>query len=130
MDNSILVGKHIRNILVGDETLSQYLQSGQITALVANENTTFPFIVFSRTGLTPSYTKDGLLESNITFEIVCVSTDYVESLEIANIVRNLLECKCYTDEELYIKQIILSAVNEDYMYDAYVQRLTFSMVVQ
>lgn len=130
MDNSILVGKHIRNILVGDETLSQYLQSGQITALVANENTTFPFIVFSRTGLTPSYTKDGLLESNITFEIVCVSTDYVESLEIANIVRNLLECKCYTDEELYIKQIILSAVNEDYMYDAYVQRLTFSMVVR
>ena len=86
MDNSILVGKHIRNILVGDETLSQYLQSGQITALVANENTTFPFIVFSRTGLTPSYTKDGLLESNITFEIVCVSTDYVASLEIANIV--------------------------------------------
>ena len=130
MDNSILVGKHIRNILVGDETLSQYLQSGQITALVANENTTFPFIVFSRTGLTPSYTKDGLLESNITFEIVCVSTDYVESLEIANIVRNLLECKCYTDEEIYIKQIILSAVNEDYMYDAYVQRLTFSMVVR
>lgn len=130
MDNSILVGKHIRNILVGDEKLSQYLQSGQITALVANENTTFPFIVFSRTGLTPSYTKDGLLESNITFEIVCVSTDYVESLEIANIVRNLLECKCYTDEELYIKQIILSAVNEDYMYDAYVQRLTFSMVVR
>ena len=130
MDNSILVGKHMRNILVGDETLSQYLQSGQITALVANENTTFPFIVFSRTGLTPSYTKDGLLESNITFEIVCVSTDYVESLEIANIVRNLLECKCYTDEELYIKQIILSAVNEDYMYDAYVQRLTFSMVVR
>ena len=130
MDNSILVGKHIRNILVGDETLSQYLQSGQITALVANENTTFPFIVFSRTGLTPSYTKDGLLESNITFEIVCVSTDYVESSEIANIVRNLLECKCYTDEELYIKQIILSAVNEDYMYDAYVQRLTFSMVVR
>ena len=130
MDNSILVGKHIRNILVGDETLSQYLQSGQITALVANENTTFPFIVFSRTGLTQSYTKDGLLESNITFEIDCVSTDYVESLEIANIVRNLLECKCYTDEELYIKQIILSAVNEDYMYDAYVQRLTFSMVVR
>lgn len=130
MDNSILVGKHIRNILVGDGTLSQYLQTGQITALVANENTTFPFIVFSRTGLTPSYTKDGLLESNITFEIVCVSTDYVESLEIANIVRNLLECKCYTDEEIYIKQIILSAVNEDYMYDAYVQRLTFSMVVQ
>lgn len=130
MDNSILVGKHIRNILVGDETLSQYLQSGQITALVANENTTFPFIVFSRTGLTPSYTKDGLLESNITFEIVCVSTDYVESLEIANIVRNLLECKSYTDEEIYIKQIILSAVNEDYMYDAYVQRLTFSMVVR
>ena len=130
MDNSILVGKHIRNILVGDGTLSQYLQTGQITALVANENTTFPFIVFSRTGLTPSYTKDGLLESNITFEIVCVSTDYVESLEIANIVRNLLECKCYTDEGIYIKQIILSAVNEDYLYDAYVQRLTFSMVVQ
>jgi hypothetical protein len=130
MDNSILVGKHIRNILVGDGTLSQYLQTGQITALVANENTTFPFIVFSRTGLTPSYTKDGLLESNITFEIVCVSTDYVESLEIANIVRNLLECKCYTDDGIYIKQIILSAVNEDYLYDAYVQRLTFSMVVQ
>lgn len=129
MDNSILVGKHIRNILVGDETLSQYLQTGQITALVANENTTFPFIVFSRTGLTPSYTKDGLLESNITFEIVCVSTDYVESLEIANIVRNLLECKCYTDDGIYIKQIILSAVNENYLYDAYVQRLTFSMVV-
>lgn len=129
MDNSLLIGKHIRNILNGSDELLQYVKRENISALVANENTTFPFIVFSRTNLTPKYTKSGLLESLISFEIVCVSNDYIESLEIANTVRNLLEGKCYTDSELNIKQILLSSVNEDYLYDAYVQRLTFSMVV-
>lgn len=131
MDNSILIGKYIRDLLLGDERLANYLQPKQINALViVDDKTPFPFITFGRTALVPKYTKDGLLESDVTFEIQCVSKDYIESLEIANIIRNLLEAKSYTDEGIFIRQILLTGAIEDFMYNAYVQRLVFSMTVR
>ena len=129
MDNSILVGKHIRNILVGDETLSQYLQSGQITALVANENTTFPFIVYRRNSIRKSSTKDYANDEIASVDVVIASDKYSQSVEIAERVRFVLERGEYEGENFSVDNITLSNASEQYMQNTYIQTLTFDIEI-
>jgi hypothetical protein len=65
------------------------------------------------------------LENNIEFQVVAVSDNYVESLEVANRVRGVLELLRYKDEGITISECKLSSVSEEYMEDAFIQRLTF-----
>ena len=84
MDNSLLVGKYIYKLLSEDIVLSGKVSQKKIFPLVANADTTYPFIVYARTGLVVDYCKDGTVENRIDFQIVSVSDNYVESLEVAN----------------------------------------------
>lgn len=127
MDNSLLVGKYIYRMLSEDEVLSGKVTSRKIFPLVANADTTYPFIVYSRTGLTVEYCKDGTVEDTVDFLILSVSDNYVESLEVANQIRSILENKRYKDNTIQISSIRLSSVQEEYMEDAYIQRLNFTI---
>ena len=127
MDNSLLVGKYIYRMLSEDEVLSGKVTSKKIFPLVANADTTYPFIVYSRTGLTVEYCKDGTVEDTVDFLILSVSDNYVESLEVANQIRSILENKRYKDDTIQISSIRLSSVQEEYMEDAYIQRLNFTI---
>ena len=126
-DNSLLVGKYIYRMLSEDEVLSGKVTSRKIFPLVANADTTYPFIVYSRTGLTVEYCKDGTVEDTVDFLILSVSDNYVESLEVANQIRSILENKRYKDDTIQISSIRLSSVQEEYMEDAYIQRLNFTI---
>ena len=57
--------------------------------------------------MTPIYTKDMLTDNEVIFSVVVLSDDYLESLELANLVRNNLECKTYKDEDIFISRIKL-----------------------
>lgn len=127
MDNSLLVGKYIYRMLSEDEVLSGKVTSKKIFPLVANADTTYPFIVYSRTGLVVEYCKDGTVENTVDFLILSVSDNYVESLEVANQIRSILENKRYKDDTMKISSIRLSSVQEEYMEDAYIQRLNFTI---
>lgn len=127
MDNSLLVGKYIYRMLSEDEVLSGKVTSKKIFPLVANADTTYPFIVYSRTGLTVEYCKDGTVENTVDFLILSVSDNYVESLEIANQIRSILENERYKDDTIKISSIRLSSVQEEYMENAYIQRLNFTI---
>ena len=67
MDNSLLIGKYIYKLLSEDVVLSAKVTSKKIFPLVANADTTYPFIVYARTGLTVEYCKDGTVENRIEF---------------------------------------------------------------
>ena len=124
-DMSIMLGKLIYKLLSNDEWLSQRVTPKKISPLVANAETTYPFIVYARTSLRVDYCKDGVLENNVEFQVVAVSDNYVESLEVANRVRGVLELLRYKDEGITISECKLSSVSEEYMEDAFIQRLTF-----
>lgn len=126
-DNSLLVGKYIYRMLSEDEVLSGLVTSKKIFPLVANADTTYPFIVYSRTGLAVEYCKDGTVEDTVDFLILSVSDNYVESLEVANQIRSILERKRYKDEDISIYDISLASVQEEYTEDAYIQRLNFTI---
>lgn len=129
MPNSILIGKVIYNILNNNDSLKTYV-GDRIYPIVANEGTEFPFIVYSRTNVTPSYVKAGIYVDSTTVEINIVSTNYIESVDIANEVRNIMEnIKGTSIDNLYIDEIKLSSCNEGFYEYAFVQILTFDIKI-
>jgi len=129
MDNSILAGKYLRKILIENEELMELISANKIFPLLANADTTFPFIVYSRNNITPVYTKDILTDNNAVFTVIVVSDKYTESLDIANAVRHSLEGYRYKDETINIYPIKLDSISEETMDDAYIQRMMFSFSV-
>ena len=51
MDNSLLIGKYFYKLLSEEEGLSGLVTPKKIFPLIANADTTYPFVVYSRTGL-------------------------------------------------------------------------------
>jgi len=135
VDNSILSTKYIYKALGNSTELTSLVDKDNIFPLLAKvrvnpktgkeEDIKFPFIVYSRTSLTPIYTKDILTDNEITIQIVCVSDDYTNSLDVANAVRHALEGKNAKVDGITISRIKLISVLESTYEDAYIQTLTF-----
>ena len=115
-DMSIMLGKLIYKLLSNDELLSQVVTPKKIFPLVANADTTYPFIVYARTSLRVDYCKEGITENSVEFQVIAVSDNYVESLEVANRIRGVLELLRYKDETIYISECKLSSVSEEYKH--------------
>lgn len=129
MVNSILIGKKIFSILSKDTELKEAV-NGQIYPLLANKSTTYPFIVYSRDTIYPSYSKDGNYQDEVGITVIVVSNDYEESVEIANKVRSDLELLTYEDDDIYIADTHLTGVSENTSDDAYVQRINLNLIIQ
>lgn len=129
MDNSILAGKYLRTIMISNTELMKLIDANKIFPLLANADTTFPFITYTRNNLIPEYTKDMLSGNKAMFTILVVSDNYTQSLDIANAVRHSLEGYKYTDQNIKIYPIRLDSITEDTYDDAYIQRMTFSFSV-
>ena len=127
MDNSLLIGKYIYKLLSEEEGLSGLVTPKKIFPLIANADTTYPFVVYSRTGLSVQYCKDELVEDTVEMQIIAVSDNYVESLEVANQIRKTLELRRYKDDDIQIRECKLTSVYEEYMEDAFIQRMNFTI---
>ena len=125
-DNSILVTKYIRKFIVENKEVSKLINTNNVFPLIANADTTFPFVVYGRASLVPTYTKDLLTENSITIYIYVVSDKYIESLEIANAIRHSIESHIYKDDEITIDAIKLESITEETSDDAYIQKMNFS----
>ena len=132
MIQSILVAKLVYAYLQHNDKLNKYV-NGRVFPIVAELGTEFPYVAYSRTYITPVYTKDYYTEDNVGVEIVVASQDYLESLEIANIIREQFECRRLgLDNEITVDQITLTGITEafDDIANAYVQRLSFDFCVR
>ena len=92
----------------------------KVFPLVANPNTTFPFLVYRRIGYQPRSNKDYVGEI-ITIEINIATETYQEGVDIANSVADILQGK-KTD---IIETIQLVNVYELYLQDTFIQNLQF-----
>ena len=132
MIQSILVSNLVLKSLERNETLNNYIH-GRVFPVVADLGTAFPYVAFSRTYITPTYTKDYYTEDSVGVEIIVASQDYLESLEIANIIREQFECKKLSlDAEIDIYQSTLTGVTEAYddQAEVYIQKLSFDFKVR
>lgn len=124
MMDSLNIGKAIYTILQTSIDIDK-----KIYPLIADEGTTFPFIIYKRTGLTPESTKDNTNE-NVSLEINIASSNYSESIDLAIKVRKALEHKKGTYSDIAIEDIVIDDATEDYIEDTFIQTLTFKIELQ
>ena len=124
MMDSLNIGKAISTILQTSIDIDK-----KIYPLIADEGTTFPFIIYKRTGLTPESTKDNTNE-NVSVEINIASSNYSESIDLAIKVRKALEHKKGTYSDIAIEDIVIDDATEDYIEDTFIQTLTFKIELQ
>lgn len=128
---------HLRASTAVYSILSQHrdltdLVQNRLFPIIADEGTAFPFIVYRRLGLseTPKYFNKDLASSGgeAVVEIMVVSNDYDESIEVAEKVINALQGKRGTLKDgTVISQIKLEDSDEDWIDNSFVQRLTFKI---
>ena len=122
--NSLKVGKEIYSHLKENKSLTDIV-GNKIYPIIVEKDTNYPFIVYKRSNVIPEYTKDYHFKDYVIVDIICVSNHYVESVEIASLVRESLEDKRIGD----INSIRLESADEDFIDDAYIQTLTFNLTI-
>lgn len=125
MTTAISVNKYIYNILTSNTDLNK-LVGKKIYPIVAEESTTFPFIVIKRTNIATEYCKDGKVNDRCDFTVTIAANNYAESVAIAEQVRKLIELK----RNDYFNLIHLWSVSEDYIDNTYIQELTFNAILK
>ena len=122
--NSLKVGKEIYSHLKENKSLTDKV-GNKIYPIIVEKDTNYPFIVYKRSNVIPDYTKDYHFKDYVIVDIICVSNHYVESVEIASLVRESLEDKRIGD----INSIRLESADEDFIDDAYIQTLSFNLTI-
>lgn len=139
MDNSLKTGQYFLSFLESNAELMQMLgcqgaQQSKIFPLIAKEGTPYPLVVYTREGITTKYTKPtypmGGWDNTVSISYRIYSDKYDEALEIANLIRNILEGKSYKDQNIVINHVDLISCYEAFAEDAFVQTLTFSTMVE
>lgn len=134
MDNTILIWKYLLPLLTTNEELLQYMPASSIYPLVALADTPFPYIVYRRDSLVPTYTKHypgvGGWTNNISLSISIYSDNYDESVYIANIVRGILEDYRFQNNDILIHNIELGSSYETYSENGFQQNLIFNITAE
>lgn len=122
------IGKIIYSLLSTDDNLTK-LVNKKIYPLVADADTTFPFIVYRRNSIITQTSKDRLINEEAgTVEIIVASEKYNESITVAEAVTTaLLTRKRYQD--INVKKIEMLEASEDYIENAFVQKIIFKITI-
>jgi hypothetical protein len=119
-------GAALYHILSSDTWLSNVV-GNRIFPLMAVNATTFPFIAYKRSDVSIGYTKDRIYQSDVTIDMVCVSIDYKQGVDIADRVVWALLDKRFAQYD--IDTIRLKTAFEDYADDAFVQALELLITI-
>lgn len=120
-ETSISTLKHIYQLLINDEILNG-LVGKKIYPIVAEESVTYPFVIFTKESAIANYTKDLLVYDTVTINVAIAATNYSQTVDIAERVRQILENR----RDDYFYNILLDEVTEDFVEDAFIQQLKFS----
>lgn len=122
--NGINISKHLYSILSNDSELKQMI-GNKLYPIIAEEQTTFPFIVFKRNSINVEYSKDGSSIDRINFSIAIAAKNYNQVIAIAVRCRELLENR----KDDYFKLVHFASITEDYVDEAYITEIAFDAIV-
>lgn len=123
MINTLNIGKYIYTTLQQSEDITC-----KVYPLVADNDAKYPFIIYKRVNLLSSDVKDGIIQDDVTIEIVVVSDKYAVGVDIATKVRELLEKEHVTFQEMEIDDCKVVLATEEFN-NAFVQRMQFNFKV-
>lgn len=100
---------------------------GRVYAIIA-QDVPYPFVVYARTGVIPSGSKDHFSdEDSATVMVSVISAKYEESILIADKIEASLRRGRTTIEGFEIGEIRLVESDEDFQNGAYIQNLVFNI---
>ena len=115
------IGSEIRNVILSSSAVKNAVDT-KVFPLIANAGTTFPFIVYRRSSYSPKSDKDVLSES-VYMEIAIISTNYEQSVSIANDVADtLIQYESDTIEEIKVTNI-----SEEFISNSFVQKVNLQI---
>ena len=123
----ISIGKAIKSLLVAG--LSKTSIKNKIYPLIADETTTFPFIVYRRSSITTVSDKDYSNDS-ACIQIMIAANNYAESVELAEQVRTSLVHKKGIIQNISVEDISLVDGSEEFIDNTFVQNLIFKITIQ
>lgn len=126
MINTLNIGKVIYSLLHTIEIDDKQLTN--IYPLIAENGTSFPFIVYSRDNLIPKFCKDGCYEDEVSITVRIVSATYYGGLDLAQQVREKLTLIDYKSDDMVITSNLDNAT-ESYEENSYIQTLTFNLKI-
>lgn len=118
----ISVIKNIRTKLLSNDKLKKLIDS-KIFPVVAENGTTFPFVLLKKSGISGVYSKCGLHQDNIVMVIEVVDSNYSNCVTIAEEIRNTIEGIKFEN----IIDVQLTNGNDNFVADSYVIQMVFNI---
>lgn len=127
MINSLEIGKYINNILANNQDIQNL--HAKVYPLIADNDAKFPFIIYKRVGLVSQICKDGTYQDNVTVEIKIVSDKYSVGVQLANIVRSLLQRPYMQYGDFEINDVTIDYASEDFIENAFIQTMQLTLKI-
>ena len=115
------IGSEIRNVILSSAAVKNAVDT-KVFPLIANAGTTFPFLVYRRSSYSPMSNKDTLNET-VYMEIAIITTNYEQSVTIANDVADAL----INYESDTIEEIKVTNISEEFISDSFVQKINLQI---
>ena len=122
------IGALIKRLLA-DMSINDRLK-GRIYPVVAEQKTPFPFVTYKRRGVVLESDKDvSYRYGMISVDIIIVGSSYSQSLDIASAIVDEMPDYPMNLDGFDISDIKLANAVEDFQDEAYIQALTFNIVI-
>ena len=124
-----MIGKVISSLLKASDPLLALVDTGSIFPYVCNESTDLPFIVYTVDSVTPIYDKDDWSHDECIFSVETYCKNYGAMQDIALQVRAALEHEAGILYSVTIRNLRMTAQDEDAFELAFANKLTFEVEV-
>ena len=115
------IGQEIRNAILSSAAVKNAVDT-KVFPLIANAGTTFACLVYRRSSYAPMSNKDTLNET-VYMEIAIITTNYEQSVTIANDVADVL----INYESDTIEEIKVTNISEEFISDSFVQKINLQI---
>ena len=97
----------------------------KIFPIVADDGTTFPFILIKKSGMTTNYTKCGAINDVVNATIEVVDNNYSRAVELSEEIRKTIERNKFNK----ISNVEVVNVIEDYVSDSYIITQQYKIMI-
>lgn len=126
--DAIRIGKFIKDTLISYDDVNKVVK-GNIFPLVAKEGTPFPFILYTRQGIDPYYTKDKEVNDTVVVSIDAIDNTYEGANKLITAVYDCLQHKVGDHNGFNIRSCRMVDANEAYD-DAFIQSMVFNIEIE
>lgn len=121
--NPLKLNIEIYNILKNDSILSA-LVGDRIFPLIAQTGTIMPFLIYNRSNVTSTLTKDKRIDNEVQTTIDMVTSKYLQGIDIAIRIDEILSGNHVTSNGSFYTYV--QSFSESYSDEAYIQTIIFN----